>query len=322
MKPTVPEAFRRLRDNLKLDPGELAEAIAIHHRVTEHLKSLGLITGAFLQGSLARKTMIAPLRDVDKVVLLAVDYRTVTGGARFTAEQIAAGLKQLYPNLDPVIGKHCVTLDFGETTFSFDVVPAVELGDDVEIMDTKKDGWMVSNTRELIRAVQERNGACNGNFVHQVRMGKTFARHNADGLVPGLHVESFAFQMITEPMADDEALAALIGKGAQSLLSGALYFDPTGCDELGHRLDPPTRQLAQAAFAQGARLSADAVALRTSGNHNAALAIWHKLLGDTFSKPDVNAALIGLGVGGGVGSAGIVTSTPRVRTPPTRSWRP
>ena len=85
--------------------------------------------------------MIAPLRDVDKVVLL----------------------------------------DVGETTLSFNIVPAVDRGDDIEIINTKKGCWQTSNTRELIRVIQERNKECNGNFIHQARIGKLFARVDAEG---------------------------------------------------------------------------------------------------------------------------------------------
>lgn len=63
---TVAGAFDRLDEALRLDRGELAEARAFHDQITQQLKELGLIRDAFLQGSLARKTMVAPLRDVDK----------------------------------------------------------------------------------------------------------------------------------------------------------------------------------------------------------------------------------------------------------------
>ena len=73
MSTTVSQAFAALRDTIKLDPAEYQRAIAVHNAVTAYLKDAGLITGAFLQGSLARKTMIAPLRDVDKVEDLLFD---------------------------------------------------------------------------------------------------------------------------------------------------------------------------------------------------------------------------------------------------------
>ena len=60
----------------------------------------------------------------------------------------------------------------------------------IEIINTKEGCWQTSNTRELIRVIQERNKDSNGNFIHQARIGKLFARVNAEGLVPGLHVET------------------------------------------------------------------------------------------------------------------------------------
>ena len=181
------------------------------------------------------------VRDIDKVILLVVDYRGICNGQQIAAEKVATALKAMYPHLEPVIGKHCVTLDFGETTFSFDIVPAIDLGDDIEIIDTKKGCWQVSNTRTLIRVVQERNKACDGSFIHQARIGKLFVRINIEGLVPGLHTESFAYPVITEPMEDDEAICALLHSGARSLAPGATYTDPTGVDELSHRIQPSAR---------------------------------------------------------------------------------
>jgi hypothetical protein len=322
MQTTVNQAFAALRDNIKLDRAEYQRAIAVHNDVTAYLKELGLITGAFLQGSLARKTMIAPLRDVDKVVLLAVDYTKVLNGQQIAAEKIAAALKAKYPTLEPEIGKHCVMLDFGETTFSFDIVPAVDRGDDIEIINTKEGCWQTSNTRELIRVIQQRNKECDGNFIHQARIGKLFARINAEGLVPGLHVETFAHQAITDQMDDDEALAALLHAGARSLAVGSTYTEPTGVDELSHRIDPPVRATAQRAFAEAAVQADSAVAYRKNGQHNAAIAIWHKLLGEDFPKPDATSALSALGTGAGVGIGGVVTRTAPNAPTPTRSWRP
>ena len=153
-------AFASARDNIKLDAIKLADAMAVHNRVTEHLKRLGLIVGAFLQGSLARKTMISPLRDIDKVVLLVIDYRSRPNGAQEAAHVIADALQGMFPHLTPEIGKHCVKLDFGEHTYSFDIVPAIDLGDDVDILDITSNRWKRSNTRELIRVVQIGRASC------------------------------------------------------------------------------------------------------------------------------------------------------------------
>lgn len=316
------QAFAQARENIKLDPDELDEAIKIHNQVTEYLKKKGLIVGAFLQGSLARKTMISPLRDIDKVVLLAIDYRTRPNGVQDAANGVANTLAELFPELVPEIDKHCVKLDFGEHTFSFDIVPAIDLGDDIDIIDTKNNSWKRSNTRELIRVVQQRNKDCAGNFVHQARLIKHFGRHQLDGYLPGLHLESLAFPMIPSTMNDDEALAATLAGGARALAPGGTYFDPTGRDELGRRLDPVVRVRAQPVFVKAAEAAADAVRQRVAGNHNAAIAIWHDLLGDAFPKPNPGQALNALNLGSGVSTSGVVTPLATVKPSSTRSWRP
>jgi hypothetical protein len=319
---TVLGAFGVLRDHLNLDPLERARVIEIHNIVTTFLKGKGLIVGAFLQGSLARKTMIPPLRDIDKVVLLSFDYRTIPDGPQRAAETICDALKELYPDLESDIGKHCVTLDLGETTFSFDIVPAVDLGDDIDIINTEQRTWNVSNTRELIRVVSQRNKDCDGNFIHQVRQGRLFARHHLDGHLPGLHVESFAYPVITRPMADDEALAALLRSGVNALRPGGGYTDPTGRDDLARRLQPIDREAAQVVFDKAAPQAAEAVRLRRAGEHNAAIAIWHDLLGEDFPQPSARVALNRLGTGGGITAVGVVSRDATVRSTPTRAWRP
>jgi len=322
MSRTVTQAFSELRDRLKLDPDELAQAIAIHNAVTLFLKSKGLIVDAFLQGSLRRKTMVAPLRDIDKVVVLEVDWRKLADGVQLAAEAVAGALRELYPDRVVEIGKHCVTLDFGDATFKFDIVPAIDLGDDVEIVNTKTKSWQRSNTRELIRVVQDRNKACSGNWVHQVRFAKLFVRENLNGVVPGLHVESWAFASVKESMPDDGALAEIFSAGASALQPNETYFDPTGVDELGKRLDTEERDQSRIVFEKAAAQAREAVALRRSGNDNAAISLWYELLQSDFPKPSAQAALAGLGGGAGVTTSGVVSTAAAVRPTPTRSWRP
>jgi hypothetical protein len=319
-------SFSQALDALLLDKKERQLAIDVHNKVTDSLRENGFIAGAFLQGSFARKTMIAPLRDIDKVVLLAEDPRSRAGGHRIAAQETAGLLRGLYPTAAVSIGRHCVTLDLGQTSLKFDVVPAVDLGDDIEIINiTDRPGqpeWKRSNTRTLMKVVQERNSLCDGCWVHYVRLGKLLVRHALEGLVPGLHVEAFAFVAI-EVNADhvDEAVAAVLATGAKLLGVGQEYFDPTGVDELGRRLDSGARAAAQKAFATAAADAQRAVDLRRSGEDNAACAIWYRLLGDPFPKASDTAALARLGAGSGV-IGGVVSRVAPTKPPVTRSWRP
>ena len=319
---TVPEAFDQFDDALKLDPDERDRAIEIHNTITERLKDAAVVIGGFLQGSFARKTMLAPLRDIDKVLLLEWGPTDQgPGSARRAAEAVSTALRSLSTAYTVDIGKHCVKLEFANESFSFDIVPAIDLGDDVMIVDTEQDRWERSNTRELIRVVQDLNRQCNGRWVRQVRFAKEFVRRNLDGSVPGLHVEAFAHAAIDKSMPHDEALAAIFRAAAEALAPEATYTDPTGVDRLDHRLEARVRQLALAEFSKAAGRADEAVAAAKRGEQNAALGIWHDLLGDKFPKPDEKAVFGALGAGVGVGAFNTVSRKASVKTPNTRAWR-
>jgi hypothetical protein len=320
---TTAQAFDTLDENLKLDPTARARAIRAHNEVTLDLTAQGTICDAFLQGSFRRKTMLAPLRDIDKVVIITWDAEdTGPGSARRAAEMVAAALRSIYPDAAVEIGKHCVKLQRPQDDFSFDAVPAIECDDDtgdVLIIDTDQDRWERSNTRALIKAVQERNGECDGQWVRQARMVKLFVRERLAGCIPGLHVEKYAFDAVKDDMPHDEAVAAILAKGAELLAPGISYSDPIGVDRIDDRLDPADRERARQDFERAAGEAGRAVQHARDGNDNAAIAIWHNLFGDDFPKPDERAALNDLGRGFGIATT--VTRTAPVQPRETRAWR-
>lgn len=71
---TENEAFDEYHDELKLDPEEVSFARGFPDQAREALADEGVeIIHSFLQGSLARGTMVSPLKDVDMVVSLNRD---------------------------------------------------------------------------------------------------------------------------------------------------------------------------------------------------------------------------------------------------------
>src|SRR5437870_13221021 len=121
-KRTTTEAFDLFDESLKLDPKERAAAEKCHNEVSELLRSVGLIVCAFLQGSFARKTMIRPLRDIDKIVVLAPRLRALTPDQVMDAIQRVLAAR--YPDVTFRRTRHALQVDFGPTTFYFDIVPA------------------------------------------------------------------------------------------------------------------------------------------------------------------------------------------------------
>jgi len=320
----TPDAFDTFDENLKLDPDERAEAIKTHNEITDLLRDAGLIVGAFLQGSFARKTMISPLRDIDKVVILHPSLRTLDPDQ--VMDRLQRVLAPLYPNARFTRSRHALQMDFGPDTFSFDIVPAWETDtddDDVLIANRDTGGWERSNTRQLIRVIAERNNRTGGRWVHQVRMGKQVIKHRLDGVIPGLHVESWAYMVIKERLDHDEALARILEAGAR--LVGGTYTDPTGKDQISERLKPEALA-AKGALQEIARRAREARRLTDAGDHNEAIRIWHDLCGEPFPEPKAQTttdALAGAFHGGSVTSSGTVTSartSPQVARP-GRSWR-
>ena len=182
--------------------------------------------------------------------------------------------------------------DLGEDNFSFDVVPAFEVGDgtgDVWIMDLGKDlngdGWKRSNTRELIRVVQKRNQDTSGHFVHNARHVKHFVRVKLDGLIPGLHVESIAFTCITTCLAYDEA-ADYQGKSMQRVRVGP-FADRAAAETARLKIKQAEPKVPSSVIelAAAAQSTADAPANALSGNRAGG---WAVQLGAFKSEAEAN----------------------------------
>src|SRR5664279_4541329 len=74
---SIDDAFGAFDVSLNLSPTERTKAQTRHNEIRDELVKAGLLKGTFLQGSLARKTMLRPLKDVDIVCLFAEVHREV-----------------------------------------------------------------------------------------------------------------------------------------------------------------------------------------------------------------------------------------------------
>lgn len=323
------QAFNLYDAELNLDPRERVKAERFHNELTEYLRQRGLISSAFLQGSFARKTMLKPLRDIDKVVILSDGSLLVDpNGAQTAATRIEDALRDRYPDAKFDRSRHAIQMDLGDDSFSFDVVPAFEVGDgtgDVWIMDLGENvdssSWKWSNTRRLIEVIRQRNKDCGGAFVHSVRHIKHFVRERLDGLLPGLHVEAIAYACITEKLAFPAAAEQILSCGAALLAPGAGYNDPTGAERLSDKLDPSERERARAAFAAAAATARRARELAADGAHPDAIAEWFSIFGDPFPRRS-DEQVISAAYSGRVSESGTPTRhASGTRATPVRSWR-
>jgi len=316
------QRFGACKDNLKIDPDQLERARSFHREMSDHLIAAGVATRTRLQGSLARSTMEPPLHDIDKVIELnpaLADELAGPDGPERAMVMIRDTVAPHLPGAFFEIKKHALGITIADEQFDFDAVPAFATpGNDqwILIADTKGHEWKPSNTYDLIDTIATRNQACEGRFVHQVRMTKRIASH-AQVDLPGLHIESFCYEAITATTGYPEGIAAALATGATLL--GTHYCEPTGVDRISDRLDPWMKQTGQQALGRLAAQAAEAVSLAAVSDEDSACHIWSDLFGDDcFPRPgaDEQGFLSRLWAG--------ATVAPAVarRTPTTRAWRP
>lgn len=310
----ITECFDTLDANLALDPAARKRAQEVHNDITEQLVKDGVASRSRLQGSFARKTMLPPLHDVDKVIELHPDHHAMVqepGGTKAAMDLIRDSVTGLLPSATFKVKRHALGIFLPDEGFDFDAVPAINDDPDPDwiiIANTDDDTWDESNTYQLIAVVAERNQTCNGQFIHQVRMLKEAARtHGLGDLIPGLHIETFAFHAITGPVDHADAIADALTKGAALLGEG--YDEPTGVDHISDRLLESDKIVAKATFLRLAGQANEALA----SDEPTAIRIWADIFGDKFPRlPAGNTSFL----------TGLSTGAAAKPTPRTRAWRP
>lgn len=316
--------FETLNDNLKLDPIERAKAIEVHNRIGYYLVAAGIAKRTRLQGSFDRKTMLPPLKDIDKVIELAPEWAEKLSNASGPLEAmqlIQKCLKNKFPSASFEVTKHSLKILLPGDGFDFDAVPAINYETDhdwIKIADTENLTWKRSNTYQLSKVIADRNQICDGRFVRQVRMLKqAFKIAQID--LPGIHVEAVMYNAVTSSVDHEEALRSAFSVG-ERMLAGE-YYDPTGVDRLDLRIDVELRLEARDCLQRLSKLAIEAQALVAAGKEDDAAMIWAEIFGAKFPPPDQTLKeLNALHGGAGVSAAG--TLSRKTPTPRTRAWRP
>lgn len=325
---TVNEAFDTFDDMLALPEEEREAATEFHHDIREVLQEAGVATGAILQGSFARKTMLPPLADVDLVVFLAPEYaslRDEPGGSEAAMDLIEDALAGAYPSAIFDRSSHALKVDFGDGGFTFDIVPGFDTDEArIWIADREDDRFELSDTRLVTLAVQARNQECGGKFIHQVRMVRHWFRRVLDGLVPRFVGECLAYEVITDEMAHDEAVAAVFAAAVKHVEEGVVLV-PGSDENVLDRLDDSALQALRDHLREADRAAQEALDLAAAGDEEGAVDIWHQVFGDPFPEPPAQSVedAFERAVGGGVTSSGRATATSVTRspTPGGRGWQ-
>lgn len=308
------ELFTHFHDDLKLPKREVEFARGFRSVIEAAFKAAGIVVvSTFLQGSLAKRTMIRPLKDVDLVVVL--DRRTyldlgVAGVFELIAETLTQALIGTYPDVvvdDPK--KYAIPIELALDFPSFDVVPAFETpgdeNDDILIGNTETLVWERSNTREMMRVVSAANGRTEGILVHVVRMVKNSVRQHFDDGIPGIAIEGVACRELSGHVPYAEGCTAIFRRAADEVARGRID-DPTNAENLIEKLADHAR-----AWLDNKAIEAEkAWSLAEAGDHEEAWQWWYRIFGDPFPEPpsttpddpvgggDLTSVMTGLHVGG------------------------
>ncbi|BAH47249.1 SMODS domain-containing nucleotidyltransferase [Rhodococcus opacus] len=332
---TVDGAFAEFDRNLNLDPQQREQAQHKHTAIRDVLDDAGFVATSFLQGSFARKTMLAPLKDVDIVIVLKDTHWEQLQGPDGPATAMAwfrRAIETVWPEAefdegDKPSGK-ALRVTFPDISFDIDLVPAFDLdGADVLIGDRDQQHWEPSNTRRQLRAVATRNQATGGRFVHQVRQLKALVKNHEEqlGFVKGILVESLAYAAIHTTKTDKRAVAESL-EHAKNAVRGAV-IEPAGDDDVTVKWSQSEREVAAGKFSDFAARAAEALDLEADGDTEAAIDIWHSLFGDSFpaaTPRSPGAALAAWNTVGSRTSTGRPTTSTSGRQPtrPGRAWAP
>lgn len=322
------QAFVDFDRTLNLDREQHEQAVRIHGQITDRLSGAGLIVGARLQGSFARRTMAKELRDIDKIVFLPLSRQGELEGAdgpERAMDEIQAELREAYPGATwPKRTTHSLPFQLPGVNFSFDVVPGFRLSSGKVLIAARggkaRTPWVTSNSLDIVDAVAARNHECNNEFIHVVRMIKAFAAHSTSVTLPGLHIESLVFHALTSKMGFAAACSLVFSKGAEFLRSS--YKDPAG-GTLHGRVELVDRRAAERAFKRAAVISDEAIRLDSDGYPDAALQNWSMVFGPDFpaTSPDPAKIIAAAGSTPARTAAGLPHAAGSVPAKPVRAWR-
>lgn len=197
------------------------DAQRTHNNLREKLRTKNMeerILGSYLSGSYARHTAIAPLDDVDIIILIDPTKWKIGFFRRFpepaaVLKTFEGALRYRYPQSELRTQRRSIGLKLHR--MDLDVVPAIpesRESDMIRIPDAKADEWIVSAPKVHSQAATEVNKARSNLFIPLVKLLKYWNSQ----LPTTAQVKSFAI----------ETLAVRIFQGVRfaTLAEGALLF--------------------------------------------------------------------------------------------------
>jgi hypothetical protein len=313
---TFASAFAAFQTAVNTHPDDLAEARRRRDLFDTAYCSLPDVIDVFCSGSLARRTHIDPIHDVDTVVIFDATHHPDwnAAGASAVAALIYTrdhaidllgrpGAKFGYELAKAEVRNHSVRCTFKtklrDADFTVDVTPALRQADGtLRIPEKNSSDWITSDPEHLINVVHDRQEAWDL-YVPCVRDVK-YWRRGVDTKVKSLVMEIIALDSLRPAPTIQQALANFFA--AAEIRVNSPIEDPAGhCGPIQPDLDVP---VLRAALKQCAELARRAIEEERIGRIDDALRTWRKILGSKFPAPI-----------GAPGVAGIAAVAPAVARP-------
>lgn len=152
-------------------------------------------------GSYGRNTATEGFSDLDMIFQLPYSeyerYKNYVGnGQSALLQSVKKSIEKTYANTSMKADGQVIVVPFTDG-ISFEVVPAfINKNDSFTYPNANNGGsWQTTDPKPEIKAIRDRNNACNGNLVPLCRMMRAWKR-NWDVPIGGLLVDTLAYQFI------------------------------------------------------------------------------------------------------------------------------
>jgi Second Messenger Oligonucleotide or Dinucleotide Synthetase domain len=299
----ITEAFDTFQTAVNADKAQVQKAQRRRDLMHQAFVGAPGVDETFPSGSLARGTILAPIHDVDYVVVYEPSahphWGTPGDSAKEALDHVAARIKETLGAGEGSMShevrlassrNHAVKcfLDdpVAESPFTVDVTPALPKDGHIVIPEADSRDWIETDPRDLIRRIGERHKRWN-RFVPMVRVLKHWNRDVAKAQMLSLAVEVLTYNclpdsyMTGEGESRPEALSRFFTSAVIAIENP--IEDPAGlCGAIQPDLDVATARTRLQEASDGAFR---ALAAERIGDVDAAICEWRGVLGDAFPEP-------------------------------------
>jgi len=290
MPTTIPESFRKLRQNLEITGLQEATVSTRQTNIRDVLETDLVVVDSFLTGSYSRSTMIAPLKEADIDIFIQLDAKYfhhynqgLNGGQAGLLDLVKRTLKKTYTRT-PDISRSGQAVSIRFEDFVVDVIPGFSRqGGGYLIPNSVTKSWLSTDPKKHVEIMSAQNKAHQGDLVPLIKMVKgwnsTIGKH-----FRSFHLEVLALQILNNVRISDfpSGVRYYFDKGRTVITQKNL--DPAGYgDDLGKYIDSQQKvQEAVAKFELAYERAIKAEDFAKRGYIQNAVEMWVKVFGDYF----------------------------------------